>query len=293
MPKESILILDDNAENANDLCDFLTTQGYETFDAITLEDADIILQKETIDILVFDIAMDTQDFEKTSIELAIKANKQKARPTLFYTSYDQSEAPEFFNKTRLIKHSIWFNKNNANWMHNLLNNISMAKEFFKYYQLQEDDSVVLKIKYKNQFSFKEWRGKHVDRDENTAKRIFLRKDEILFITTDRTRPKFSEAFEPMGSYCIIFTPDLSEYYRFGAGIGSVSDQLERYCSIGYNFMRVHTSYIINVDYLKEFNTQDWTVTLRGLNFTIPVTETFLTDSKCIDLFPVLVSRQKD
>lgn len=287
--KETVLVLDDDPITALALCKALEkNDAFKALDANSIQEAEQKLKGNQVDILVFDVGLDKRDLNVTSIDFAIKVDREKPRPLLFYTHYGSKDVPEFFNKTRQIEHSTWSARKGMDWETDILNGITLAKEKFllKY---KTGSAEIRALPYRDQITFKEWRGAGVDHDEFPRRRIFLHKDDILFITSDRGwwhQIEFQHVFEPSGEYNAIFTRN-NGIIRCGVQIGSIMDQLEKYQVIDWHFKRVHRSYIINVDFLKEYNTDDRTLKLSGFEYPIPVTDTYFMDSDAADLFPFL------
>lgn len=286
--KETVLVLDDDTLIANALCDTLQNNGFRAIDANSIEEARQKLAKERADILVFDIGLDKRDLSITSIDFAISLNEARPLPTLFYTHYSSREVPDFFEATRRIKHSTWSARKGTDWDSDILNGITLAKEKFLLTRYDEMPSIISDIPFKDRITFREWRGGQVPRDEVPARRLFLKKEDILFITSNSNRKHtlFREAFEPHGEYSVFFTKG-GRYFRFGATLGPILEQLEHYAAIGWNFRRIHRSYIINMDYLESYNTDDQTVQLSYCEFSIPVGDGYFKDSDSSDLFPFL------
>lgn len=288
--KETVLVLDDDPITALALCKALEkNEAFKTLDANNIQEAEQKLRDNQVDILVFDVGLDKRDLNVTSIDFAIKIDREKPRPLLFYTHYSSKDVPEFFNKTRQIEHSTWSARKGMDWETDILNGITLAKEKFllKY---KTGSNEIRALPYRDLITFKEWRGADVDHDEFPRRRVFLHKNDILFISSDRSRKSlkiFQNAFEPSGEgYSAIFTRSHG-IIRCGIQIGSIMDQMEKYQVIDWHFKRVHKSYIINVDFLEEYNNDDKTLKLNGFDLSIPVTDTYFKDSDASDLFPFL------
>ncbi|MEO1260390.1 MAG: hypothetical protein AAFZ15_16455, partial [Bacteroidota bacterium] len=267
--KETVLVLDDDELIANRLCETLEGAGFQAFDANSIREASATLENQDIDILIFDVGLDKRDLSKTSIEFAIRLNEKKPRPTLFYTHYSTRDVPEFFEATQKIEHSQWSSRKGTDWDVDILNNVYLVKRKFYLDLYRRNTKATLSIPFQNRITFQEWRGRKVDHDMNPLRKLFLEKDEIQFITSDRKRniETFKNAFKVPGEYSVIFTKS-KKPIRVGAGIGHIIRQIENYEPIGWNFKRVHDRYIINMDLLEEYHPEDQILKLKSCDINI-------------------------
>ncbi len=273
--KKEVLVLDDEPLIANTLCKTLESNNYQAYSANSIAQAKEILKEYDIDIYVFDVSLSEGSAEKTSIDFALNVNRNKPRPTLFYTQHSVRTAPDLYKKTRKVEHSYWSPRKGSDWNYDILFGISQANENFHRLNLEKDNSKVFDISYKGVLTFRERQAGNNDENEHTF-RLFLRKDEILFIS--------SEGCEN-GVSMISTTRGMD--YLLTSGIGAIARQLSYYRPIGFNFLRVQRSWIINVDKLESWDLDDNTLRIQGYERDIPVGNAFLRDQDCSDLFPFL------
>ncbi|MEM7571263.1 MAG: response regulator transcription factor [Bacteroidota bacterium] len=274
---ELVLVLDDEPAKGRKIESAIRDAGYECKYAINLTEARSFLKNENVTLGVFDISLENIAPDLTSIDFVIKEVQPKI-PTLFITQHVESKYNEYFDDiVKRLPHASWIPMKEQKYLkENVLRGITLAKEKFKLFEYKENRALVKNITFQNKITFKERQAGRVDRDENPAKRLFLNKDDILYITSDDTESNTVK----------IVTTETS--YFLTSGIGAVAKQLSLYQPIGYNFLRVQKSYIVNTDKIEYWDTQNNLLWIAGSS-KIPVGSSFLKEQNLSDLFPFLPS----
>lgn len=294
MQNEFILILDDEISKGGQLEQAISDAGYACELAHTIPEAEYILESREVSFLVLDVLLTKIDPTLTSIDFAKKISP--VRPTLFVTQLsNRSEDNRHFQRiVQELPHADYVSRRAINWTEDVIRGITLAKEKFRLYEFNENNKTINTIPIKDKITFNEWHG---------HRRVFLEKDKICFITSDKRRKEkyskqglnrglqddqidaFSNAVKKPGEFCVFYTTD-KKFIPFGTRIGMLEDQLEKYRSLGWNLARVHNQYIVNMDLVEEFVDGDY-LKLSNCDYLIPTT--FFRDGDASSFFPFLQS----
>ncbi|HEY0047214.1 MAG TPA: response regulator [Flavobacterium sp.] len=247
-----ILIIEDELIISRDMTAMLTRMGYEVIgDAMDFDEAIEILERETPDLILLDINLNGK---RDGIEVAAEINRRFQIPFIFTTSYSDAATLERARKTNPVNYLVKPFKQEQ-----LYTAIEMG--LFKAADLQ------------NTSEFANQKPIVTDEDE---KPVIIK--GVLFIKDKFTYSKLIVAdirwIKSDGNYLEIYT-STSKPALLRASMGSFMERL------GDDFLRIHKSYIINLQHLTKFEANNVTVD----NEVIPISKNYSEDLlRRLDIF---------
>ena len=217
-----ILIIEDELIISRDMTAMLAKMGYDVIgDAMDFEEAIEILERETPDLILLDINLNGK---KDGIDLAEAINMRFQVPFIFTTSYSDASTLERASKTHPVNYLVKPFKQEQ-----LYTAIEMG--LFKAADVQkpvvsDEEEKPLIIK-----------GVLFLKDKFAYNKLII--DDIRWIKSD-------------GNYLEIHT-SAHKPALIRASMGSIMDRLDN------NFLRVHKSYIINLQHLSKLEASTVTV----------------------------------
>lgn len=227
----NILIVEDEILLAKDLQLRLeNNKSYKTTIAQSFEDAIKVLITSSIDFLIIDI---TLKGNKTGIDLAKKINEKFKLPFLFLTSHADQNT---FNKAKLVNPHAYLLKPFNDRMISM--SIELALSNFNNSQLDKEE---------NQ-----------EADKKEDKSLFLKKDNIFH------KVKLSDIiyFEADSNYTRLHTKEGLFFYS--TVLKNIQEKFSQ--SI---FLRIHRSYIINLNYVTSFESN---AVLLDQQYSLPISK---------------------
>jgi len=248
-----ILIIEDELIISQDMTTMLTKMGYEVIgDAMDYDEAIEILERETPDLILLDVNLNGK---KDGIDVAEEINRRFHIPFIFTTSYSDSATLERAHNTNPVNYLVKPFKQEQ-----LYTAIEMG--LFKAAEIDPGDSEL--AKHKPKVSGEEEKpliikGVLFVKDKFTYNKLVI--EDIRYIKSD-------------GNYLEIYT-SAPKPALIRASMGSFMERL------GNDFLRVHKSYIINLQHLTKFETH--TVSIG--NEIIPISKNYSDDLlKRLDIF---------
>jgi len=250
-----ILIIEDELIISRDMTAMLTKMGYDVIgDAMDFDEAMEILERETPDLILLDINLNGK---RDGIDVAEAINDRFQVPFIFTTSYSDAATLERARKTNPVNYLVKPFKQEQ-----LYTAIEMG--LFKAAENDPSDSPETSgTKQKPAVSEEEKpliiKGVLFIKDKFAYNKLVI--DDIRWIKSD-------------GNYLEIYT-SAPKPALIRASMGSFIERLDD------NFLRVHKSYIINLQHLTKFETN--TVTIG--DEAIPISKNYSEDLlKRLDIF---------
>ncbi len=238
-----ILLIEDELIISQDMTSMLTKMGYDVIgDAMDFDEAIEILERETPDLILLDINLNGK---RDGIDVAEEINRRFQVPFIFTTSYSDAATLERARKTNPVNYLVKPFKQEQ-----LYTAIEMglfkAANIDKPVSDEEEKPLIIK-------------GVLFIKDKFTYSKLVI--EDIRWIKSD-------------GNYLEIYT-SAPKPALIRASMGSFMERLDA------NFLRVHKSYIINLQHLTKFETH--TVTIGSE--VIPISKNYSDDLlKRLDIF---------
>lgn len=228
-----ILIIEDELIISQDMAQMLTKMGYEVIgDAMDFDEAIEILERETPDLILLDINLNGK---RDGIEVAEEINRRFQIPFIFTTSYSDAATLERASKTNPVNYLVKPFKQEQ-----LYTAIEMG-----LFKAAEIDKPAISNGEEKPLIIK---GALFIKDKFTYNKLVI--EDIRWIKSD-------------GNYLEIYTA-AKKPALLRASLGSFMDRLDD------NFLRVHKSYIINLQHLTKFETNSVTIG----NEVIPISKIY-------------------